>query len=74
MKRRIVNKDLSLSEFTFSSIRLLKQNISVEDAKLLIRKAIEYGIVSFHSSFEYESYDYFKAIFCDVKKDFQKKI
>lgn len=54
-------------------MRLLKQNISFEDARLLIRKAIDYGITSFHSSFEYESYKYFKAIFCDVKKDFPNK-
>lgn len=66
MKERKFGSNLSLSELTFGTMRFKFNNDT--EAEKLIKKTIDCGINTFHSSFEYESHEYFCQIFSKVKK------
>ena len=66
-RRHLVN-DLFLSELTFGTMRFKFNNDS--DADELLKQAINLGITTFHTSFEYETHKYFSDRFAEVKKNY----
>lgn len=71
MKRRNLQNNLSISELTFGTMRFEYDNDY--EAEILLKKAIDLGVTSFHTSFEYKSHNYFKEIFAKVQSFFPSK-
>lgn len=66
MRRRILaGSDISLSQVSFGSMRFSPDRLSKKDGVILLSEVLANGITTFHSSKEYEHYDYF----CELLKE-----
>ena len=61
-RRELGRSGIELSALTFGSMRLRPATVPEEDAIALVHSLLDGGVTSFHSSREYESYEYFCAI------------
>lgn len=68
IKRQFANMDIYLSPITFGMMRFDPQRLSIEAGLNLLSKLYESGIDTYHTSGEYEFYEYFCHVFTLFKK------
>ena len=61
-RRELGRSGIELSTLTFGSMRMRPATVGEDDAVDLLHSLLDSGVTSFHSSREYESYDYFRAV------------
>ena len=61
-RRELGRSGIDLSALTFGSMRLRPATVGEDDAIALLHSLLDGGVNTFHSSREYESYDYFCAV------------